>query len=743
MLIDKVKKICHRLAAEGWRDLFLQHGLDILAEDLKAELLKELPNINRKLKGFEDFSFEGIRGIEPGQPARSLFYHALASPNVVVGVNGLELTTFPTLAEIDAVENYVFGIEPPSILELRSRANGGDLALVVFASEYRPAPETIHKKHADLCFSRTGVARVGTLEPLYDAKNRGFLPFVEGEDFAFRVLPARYSAYIALKRHGNKEEFGPMRFRDKDEEREFWVPLHKLFEGEECIRDYNLNVSLEAHHVNEKLRRIHLALRKKYDTGFTLSQINESPFIFTEGIADWAASELDYGENVIVPTPHSKLVEKAWYENKILSFKVPENNDTIESSLRIPDTNGARTAPEYVHVRHSISTDGDIKNLNDLPNVTKIVIDGGYEAVHYIDFTGDGYIKINCTELDSEFPGRHAAYSLVTAPDFFPNCDQRELMDWWEQQVPNSTREGIWRISPETLSDVRYAANIELKDANFHVDDVTITAIVSIPYKTPAQLTVLNVSEATRQSYLPDAAAGVFAPGWDVSYDRNKEGKEFLAAYGLGSPFPEDSKLCAALSTFWPAVAPDAARTFEPNNIWPTVSPLTDEEIGKTGHLPWDGVYGPKSRIVNGKECIEYTKIEYADYVENAVNNKFSLSLTGQVDVKEYQERILSMFRVYKAMNINKDEKGLWSVFSFRKVTLPNKEFKEAQEQTGISEPMDNVYRFEIYKHGKKVPERENHRKILVEIDEKATLFVSGVNVFLQNTDMKWTYKQC
>ena len=31
-------------------------------------------------------------------------------------------------------------------------------------------------------------------------------------------------------------------------------------------------------------------------------------------------------------------------------------------------------------------------------------------------------------------------------------------------------------------------------------------------------------------------------------------GPDHLAAYGLGSPFPEDSKLCAALSSFWPAV---------------------------------------------------------------------------------------------------------------------------------------------------------------------------------------------
>lgn len=56
-LIDEVKKICNRLAPHGWRDLLLQHGIDITAEDLKSELIKELPNINRRIKGFLDISY--------------------------------------------------------------------------------------------------------------------------------------------------------------------------------------------------------------------------------------------------------------------------------------------------------------------------------------------------------------------------------------------------------------------------------------------------------------------------------------------------------------------------------------------------------------------------------------------------------------------------------------------------------------------------------------------------------------
>lgn len=90
----------------------------------------------------------------------------------------------------------------------------------------------------------------------------------------------------------------------------------------------------------------------------------------------------------------------------------------------------------------------------------------------------------------------------------------------------------------------------------------------------------------------------------------------------------------------------DAARTFETR--WPTVSPLTDEEIGIVGNLPWDGVPGPHY----DKEIqeVEYTRISHADYVQNAIENKFTLSLTGKIDIDEYKQRLLLMAYVYKAL---------------------------------------------------------------------------------------------
>src|SRR5207248_8545421 len=115
-------------------------------------------------------------------------------------------------------------------------------------------------------------------------------------------------------------------------------------------------------------------------------------------------------------------------------------------------------------------------------------------------------------------------------------------------------------------------------------------------------------------SFLPDAASNEFEPGWDVSLVRDSVGF-YYAAYGLGSPFPEDAKLCAALNSFWPAVAPDASRTFgfqPPQNAASlrrralfTSIPLLDGELGYHPQHPrvlgaevasstgWDGDQGP------------------------------------------------------------------------------------------------------------------------------------------------------
>ena len=156
--------------------------------------------------------------------------------------------------------------------------------------EYRPSPETVNQKHADMCFSRTGVCRVGTDQQLYDACRRGFLQVINKTN-AFRVLPARYYAYIAIHLTGNKEIFGPMRFDlpdGKNRDIKFWVPIHKLFNGQECIRNF-LHLT-HAFHVNEKIKRIHLHMRNKIN-GYPKKDdktLGKPPYTFTTGITEFS-----------------------------------------------------------------------------------------------------------------------------------------------------------------------------------------------------------------------------------------------------------------------------------------------------------------------------------------------------------------------------------------------------------------------------------------------------------------------
>src|SRR4029450_2686438 len=84
-LNDEIRRLCTRLVTQGWRDAFLVHGLDLAARDLEAELSRNLPGINRSIKGLEDFSEVGRKAIEPGSLANSLLYHMLASPDVLPG----------------------------------------------------------------------------------------------------------------------------------------------------------------------------------------------------------------------------------------------------------------------------------------------------------------------------------------------------------------------------------------------------------------------------------------------------------------------------------------------------------------------------------------------------------------------------------------------------------------------------------------------------------------------------------
>ncbi|WP_414912993.1 hypothetical protein [Pseudomonas sp. IT-P258] len=702
--------------------MLLRHGLDILAVPLDSELIKPL-TIDRNLPGFEGFTSAGNRAIESSQPSHSLLYHALASPEVTLDEAGQPLQLYPTPAEIEAILDYVYGVNPPTLEDLQRKAEGAPLALVVFASEYRCAGDTVHGEHADLCFSRTGIARVGTVAAHYDAQRRCFLPFVDDDVHGIRVMPVRYSAYIAMQHKGNAARFGPMDFQDDvDAGLDFWVPLHKLFEGTQCLAGMDLTLELDNYQINEKLRYVH----RYYEgtAGWQEPEISQPPFVITDGLAVWA-TQADLGPGLLLPQPKSRLVELAYYQGKPLSFQVPRGTSGI------------------VHARHQVSKDGQIKDLNDREGVDEIVRQGGYRALHYHDGMADGWVRAHCPSLENSLPSV-AAYSVIGAPDFFPLCSQRQLIRWANTEPNLPTPPDIWHTKLEALSNIRYCANLSLKDQPFSADDRGVTAIVALPREAGSTSSSANsATTVARPSSLPDAAAGVFGPGWELGrvfqLSEDNTSLHFLAGYKLASPFSEDVRICAALSSFWPGVAPDSARTFEPRGSLHTIIPLTDQEIGQTGGPAWDNQRGP--RLVEQAEgrFVQYHAYEYTDYTQVALDGGFSLQLTGNTTLQDYEDRVLSMNRVYNVLGVgsNKPERNKWPILSFTFVHRPDEELDTAEQEAGL-QLSGWVHRYQLYERGLDSTRDIDFKLRNVEILHQATLLVSAEAILVKHDESSW-----
>jgi hypothetical protein len=476
-LIDSVAAACNRLAPLGWRQMMLDvtgGELDITAPDLHAQLVKKLAHIDRAYPGFGDFDAAGTRGIEAGVPDRSLLYHAFASPTVVANRTGTELGGFPTLAEIDAVENYVYGVVPPTMAALRKRAGKRKLAVVVYALQYRNTPNSVHGQHAELCFARSGIARLGTIGPLYDAKARNFVPLDPTKPFDFRAMPQRFAAYLAIQMRGNEEKFGPQDALEGDDRLSFWVPIHKLFGGTECIAGMDLNFGLGRDLRNDELAQFHRYMDLEgYQNNWRGPALEQFPFtIRNEKIASFSA-RAEYGPGILEPAP-APLATAAQYQGKPLTFPVDPDYMSDPANLefssmqvlpgrptRTPgymyDTSQGtqRPAPEYLNVRHKVLADGQIDNLNKRPKMMAIIKAGDYQTQHYIDFTGDGWIEAQCPALAPLVDGFVAAYVMVAPPDFFPSQPARPDAVVEERRAEEGARRAVGGPALRAVADPR------------------------------------------------------------------------------------------------------------------------------------------------------------------------------------------------------------------------------------------------------------------------------------------------
>ena len=580
--------------------------------------------------------------------------------------------------------------------------------------------------------------------------------------------------------------------------------MHKLFDGRECIQDLNLTVELMSGHVNEKLRRFHTALNAAgFHTGWNGAELDQFPFTITGDVLAALSTDPAHGKGWVMPEAHP-ITEPARYQDEPLAFfysealaatteslnfsslqlfetpsteslgpwqtqASPENlggpSQTGSRYLTDIDPDGDRAVPEYANIRRRVTPDGSEQNLNDLPDLLEVLRDGGFWVRHFIDHSADGWVAPHCAALDEAVPVRVPAFSIISVPTFYPYTSQRELMDWTETQVPPELRTGIWAIPPRPLSDRRLAANINLP-VGFDIADDTVTAVVSHPVDVTARQSRAPVTLIRRPVLLPDGVAGVFDPGWDISQGRTTDDRFFLQSYGLGTPFLEDIKLCAALSSFWPGVVPDAAREFQPGKMaatprlqaWPTIAPQTDAELGivrsaEGDSRPWDGVRGPYPTTVGGIPYVDYPDIAHTDYLESF--STFTASLTGAVDHDEYVSRVLAMAQVYWALGIRYADyadtspigealdrfqaaKAEWAVLSFRAVARDDPEMSAAEARTGIQLSGTRIYRFQLFTWGDDVPHPSDVRRVLVPMIEQVLIYADLTSELIARDGGVW-----
>lgn len=685
---DQLWKIWQRLGPH-WGRYFTKAGLS-LSRVSKARFLEQLNQritINRELEELAEFSRRGHRGIEPGDPARSLFYHILASPHVTPHIDDKH---YPTMADLEVTENYIYSAARLSIAQIKKRAKKRKIAIVVFAYEYATAADTVHGRHADLCFSRTGIARVGNAPPNYVPQARGYFPD-SGSEKKVHVVPARYGAFIAFQMKANKATIGPVDLQWGDKKRFFWVPVHKLFNGPECIKDKDIELTIKVHHLNEKIRQVHLALLSKgFDTGWTVAEMEHPPFKIRRGLA-----KFDEREGLVKPVPHRHLLEPArTAKGKLVGFRVPAESTAAESStLWFQPVRLARRSPEYVHAKHMIKTEDGREQLVYLPdytpeNINDVVQDGDYRAANFVDWTADGWVHAACPALD-EWKSL-SAYSILAQPDFFPLVKQKDLTDW-NNSLPPTDQQFIWAglgIGPNPLSNARWPANIMLHGAGFDSTDDTMTAIVGVDRRPGPKGRIPPYPDPPlRESTLPWKSSDLFDPGWDASRDFNYDDKSpggtfHLTNYGLGSPYAEDTMFCASLSSYWPGAVPDVTRLFAPGD-YPGVTPILDDQAN------WDGGHLPMTNT----ESTYYKSFGYADYVQAIWKNKFNYAEFARVSLEDYTLRTYATARVYQFLSVNPSKRNLYPFKSFRH---PNREEYASLRSSGWNIEQNRTFRVEV-----------------------------------------------
>jgi hypothetical protein len=707
----------------GWSEFFqkeLNADLSGSGDALKNELIKDkthdprVAELKNQGKGFDDAA--GVRLIEPGNIALSLLYHALASPRVKPG----EVRVYPTIKQLDTLENYIYALKKWEDYGIKSN---GDHVMAVFAYEYRPAFKTPHHHHADMVYSRTGIARVGNKPIHYDEVNRCYTnkPANGKETQHIAVMPARYGLFVARKvkmdaltlstmgRYKGTETYRDIYDDRADSNNYFLLPVRKLFANDLPLAGASIEFIEE--HVNEKVSI--LAANEKLKR-------NSGDLLLKDGSEKVGSSYLVISkENDLIRIVKGEKykIDNISKNRYFTSYSQKDPNGGFEIDLITEDRNGyyrsinnykaGRNRPMYVHMAQRVNPNGTIESIpktalkqsTSTEKTFEDIIDkGGYFVPIYEDSICDGAVTAHLSKLPEGHVLSHAnknvyaAFSIITAPDFFPYVDLFDIMQF--DVAPGSGNESnFYEGGVASLASSRIRPNPKLPDPrnnknsafpfNKNTDTLanTLTAVVS----TLGQAANKKwVNDYATSSYLPDVCSSVFAPGWDITYANKTNGNLDVATYlstqGLGAPFVEDMKLCAASNGMWAVACPDAARVYQgtvtthdaSHNNWyanPTAIPLMDDELGfhekspaKKNTTGWDGEQGPFLEWINGKWNVNFTDLGRADYVQNCLSGKFDMSKLRELKTAELTSRMSALKKCITSLKSTAATTNSWLV---------------------------------------------------------------------------------
>ncbi|MFV8343578.1 hypothetical protein [Flavobacterium sp. XS2P39] len=766
------------LQENKWNEFFKESfglNLDPNSAELAENLNKELLDVG-KVIGFDDFA--GCRAIEPGFPSMSLLYHGLASPRVTPKLNGVGFTIeqYPDLQKLEILENYITCLKD---IQIQADDFNENYVFALFSYEYRPAFKTPEScPHAEFVYSRCGIARIGEHDLNYNKQKRSFVnePIDPKNAKEIAIMPARYGLFLAKKVNFDKvkaiseENSDSRNYLVFKTQRKFLQPVKKIFDGDPFIGGGTIKF-MESHK-NEKLKK--LVDRSDIDMPCGVFDIATAPFVRVSSSDESGNLDLvshnsklvslkRIGSSILLNSVPAKIIRIAEQNHKTACFKVPKVHDTIVesnrryTSLKLQNeiyrnafdyaiTEGVgkrykatrfgapRNAPLFVNIRYKVNdTSFQIEEYygHDECSHEKIY-EGGYYAAMFEDSICDGCLTasviikyeidpVRRRKLQHIFP----AFSLVSAPDFFPFADSHDLIGY-DENGSSSFMEGGY----ENLSVSRLLANPNIiapytdrkafpddkKTRNFQhpeiegiaptfIEEITLEDVIKYDVSDTLLAIIAGVSEPFNGSYkekeiykypkmrdydatsfLSDTASFIFAPGWDATYSRDNKNRTYLATFGLGSPFPEDMKLCAAANGMWPVASPDAARTFQGglkplpvyNTVPPCAIPLMDDEIGYHSSHPdvksnvslaptygWDGEQGPFFEKYDQTYWINFTDIGSSDYIENLRDDKvgFNMEKLRSLKCNELIFRIDCLRQCKKHVEgIRKEFSTLWLV---------------------------------------------------------------------------------